>query len=105
MFRSKAVSYLLGFGMMLVVMSIPVFMGLARPVFDMHNPYTLIYGVLSMPSTQLFTGLIAGTAQYFWDTPSVQQTDLISVLFSVAFWSLVGLFVGTFADLRYGRKS
>lgn len=105
MFRSRAVSYMFGFGVLLTVLSIPAIMGLARPMFDVHNPYALIYGLLCLPSNVLFQGPVADLAQYLWEAPSMEQTDLLFVFFSVVFWSLVGLVVGIVGDFKYGRKS
>ena len=105
MFRSRATSYFLGFGIILTMLSIPILMGLARPFFDMHNPYTLIYGLIDLPVTLVFQGVATSLAESVWDSPTMEQADLVLVIISVVFWSLVGVAVGKYADMKYGSKS
>lgn len=105
MFRSRAMSYCFGFGIILVILSIPVMMGLARPLFDMDNPYTLIYGLVTLPVILLFQGFLSDLASAIWDSPSIAQLDLLSAIATIVFWSLMGIVLGKFNDYKYGGKS
>ena len=104
MLRSRAFTYFLLFGISLTILSIPFLTGVMRPIFDTHNPYTVIYGFLNLPITFTFKGFISYLAHLYWDAPTESDLDLISVLVSIVFWAVMGFVLGMFADEKYGRK-
>jgi len=104
MLRSRAVTYFLIFGFSMLILSIPFFEGLMRPEFDTRNPYTVIYGLINLPVQLLFKGTTFVCARLFWDAPTADQVDLISVDFTVLFWALTGFVIGMINDARYGLR-
>ena len=103
MVRSRVVSYLLISAIVFTLLSLPFLTGMMRPTMAERNPYALFYSFLNFPVTYVLKDLIVSVAEIFWESPSTDQMDLIGIVFSGIFWSIVGSVVGFIVDLRSGQ--
>jgi len=83
--------------------SIPFITGLMRPSFHERNPYALFYAFFNLPVTFPLSGVISSLAESIWETPTVEQKDLMEFYVSLVCWSLVGAIIGWVSDVRGSR--
>ena len=85
------------------MLSIPFLIGMMHPTFSEKNPYALFYAFCNFPVTMLFGGAITTFAKTIWETPTLDQRDMIEFFVSLAFWSLLGAVIGWISDIRGGK--
>lgn len=103
MLRSRTVIFFLSFGIVFTLLSIPFVSGLMRPSFSGKNPYALFYAFFNFPVTAIFGGAVKSIAESIWDTPTLDQRDMMEFFVSLTFWSLLGAVIGWVNDMRGGK--
>ena len=103
MFRHRAISYFLLFGIVFTLISIPYLTGVIRPSYTIRHPYALFYAFFFLPFEALFREIISSVAHALWESPAPHQLNLAAFFVVLLFWSLIGMVVGLVSDLRGNR--
>jgi hypothetical protein len=83
--------------------SAPFFSGIFEPTMVQHNPYVLIFGVFTLPVMYVFHEVSVWIAEYLWDVPTPERTQLVGISIAGLFWCCVGSAIGQYKDIREGR--
>jgi hypothetical protein len=105
MLERRAVTYLLLFAIIFSAFSAPFLLGMMRPTFKERNPYSVFYAFCNLPVTFLLGGFIHSLSEYLWDVPTPHQFDLVEYVISLFFWSMVGMILGFYKDIREGKSN
>lgn len=105
MLERRTLLYPVVFSIVFTTASLPFLLGMMRPAFEDKNPYALLYSFFNYPATILLDGFVHWFTTEMWGYPTFPQLQMTTFFTQMIFWTLIGMIIGFYKDLREGSGS